>query len=67
MAHVDARDGARGDGVGLVVARMKPEGEERLAAAGVVDAIGGDRVFPTVRDAVAGCVERDAGAGAGVP
>jgi len=49
--------GLRRDGVELVVARMKPHVHERLAAAGVVETIGDDRFFPTVRAAVAYCVE----------
>ena len=68
MAHVDAtgvdalRDLAadlRRDGIGLVVARMKPQVYERLAAAGVNEAIGIDRFHPTVRAAVAACLEQD--------
>jgi MFS superfamily sulfate permease-like transporter len=53
------------DGVELLVARMRAHVQERLAGAGVVDAIGEERFFPTVRAAVAFCVERDAGLEAG--
>ena len=69
MAHVDAtglealRELALGlprDGVALVVARMKPQVYERLVAGGVVEEIGEERFFPTVRAAVAACLELDA-------
>jgi sulfate permease, SulP family len=69
VAHVDAtgvealRELAaelRRDGVGLVVARMRPQIAERLSTAGVTDAIGAEAFFPTVRAAVAACVERHA-------
>ena len=69
VSHVDAtglealRELAVGlprDGVGLVVARMKPEVYERLVAGGVAEAIGEERFFPTVRAAVAACLELDA-------
>ena len=53
------------DGVGLVVARMRSHVQEGLASAGVVEAIGEERFFPTVRAAVAFCVEHDAAAAAG--
>lgn len=48
----------RKDGVGLVVARMRPHVQEDLSAAGVTEVIGEDRFFPTVRSAVAHCLER---------
>ena len=48
----------RKDGVGLVVARMRPHVHEDLSAAGVTEVIGEDRFFPTVRSAVAHCLER---------
>ncbi|MGZ4401670.1 MAG: SulP family inorganic anion transporter, partial [Gaiellaceae bacterium] len=69
VSHVDAtglealRELAVGlprDGVGLVVARMKPPIHDRLAAGGVAEAIGEECFFPTVRAAVAGCLEHDA-------
>ena len=69
VSHVDAtglealRELATGlpqDGVGLVVARMKPEVRERLVAGGVAEAIGEERFYPTVRAAVAACVAREA-------
>ncbi len=44
----------------LVVARMRPYVREALDAAGVAEVIGEDRFFPTVRAAVAYCLERDA-------
>ena len=47
------------DGVGLVVARARSHVLEALATAGLVDAIGEERFFPTVRAAVAFCVEQD--------
>jgi MFS superfamily sulfate permease-like transporter len=45
------------DEVELVVARMRPHVYEALAAAGVAEAIGGERFFPTVRAAVSYCVD----------
>ena len=50
----------RRDGIGLVVARMKPYVQRLLADAGVTAPIGEDRFFPTVRAAVASCLEDDA-------
>ena len=68
VAHVDAT-GARAltditadlrrDEIGLVVARMKPHIYDRLADAGLHETIGIDRFHPTVRAAVAACLERD--------
>jgi len=52
--------GLRRNGVDLVVARMKPHVHERLAAAGVAETIGKERFFPTVRAAVAYCVDHGA-------
>ena len=46
------------DDVGLVVARMRPYVQESLDAAGVAEAIGDDRFFPTVRAAVAYCTKQ---------
>ncbi len=66
MSHVDAtglealRELAIGlprDGVRLAVARMRPQVYERLVAGGVVEEIGEERFFPTVRAAVAACLE----------
>ena len=48
------------EGVTLVVARMRPHVREALAAAGLPDMIGAERFFPTVRAAVAYCLEHDA-------
>ena len=48
----------RREGVGLVVARMRPYVEERLSAAGVTESVGSDRFFPTGRAAVAYCLEQ---------
>ncbi len=68
VAHVDATgaralrditDDLRGDEVGLVVARMKPHVYDRLADAGLHETIGIDRFHPTVRAAVAACLEQD--------
>ena len=50
----------RRDGVGIVVARMRSHVHDALAGAGVVESIGEGRFFPTVRAAVAFCVEHDA-------
>src|SRR5512132_3897581 len=52
----------RRDAVELVVARLKPHAYDRLEAGGVVSAIGHERFLPTVRAAVASCVEADASA-----
>jgi high affinity sulfate transporter 1 len=69
VAHVDATGvealrelsiELRRDGVDLVVARMRAHVRDLLVAAGVVEQIGEDRFFPTVRAAVAFCLERDA-------
>ncbi len=64
LTHVDAA-GARAldqlvrelkkEDVGLCVARMKAPVSDRLEKPGVVEAIGRDRFFPTVRAAVAAC------------
>jgi hypothetical protein len=45
---------------------MKPQVHERLVAGGVAEEIGEESFFPTVRAAVAACLERDA-ARAGSP
>jgi sulfate permease, SulP family len=45
------------NGVALVVARMKPQVYERLVAGGVVEEIGEERFFPTVRSEVAACLD----------
>ena len=47
------------DGVALVVARMRSHVYDGLASAGVVEVIGEERFFPTVRAAVAFCLEQD--------
>ena len=49
------------DGVGLVVARMKPYVQEGLSAAGAARRIGEDRFFPTVRAAVGYCLKQPGG------
>jgi sulfate permease, SulP family len=49
------------DGVGLLVARMKSHVQDGLSDAGVTEVIGEDRFLPTVRTAVAYCVERQNG------
>ncbi len=68
VAHVDATGAGaladlakalRRDGVRLVVARVKPQVRELLAAGGVVDEIGERAFYPTVRAAVAACLESD--------
>jgi MFS superfamily sulfate permease-like transporter len=55
----DLTEELRRDGVELVVARMRPYVQEGLSAAGLTEVIGEDRFFPTVRSAVAYCLERD--------
>ena len=47
--------------IGLVVARMRPHVREGLSPAGVTEAIGKDRFFPTVRSAVAYCLAQTDG------
>lgn len=68
MTHVDAagltalRDMAEslaGQGVTLVVARMTHRIEQQLIDAGVADDIGREHFYPTVRAAVAACVEAE--------
>jgi high affinity sulfate transporter 1 len=52
--------GLRRDGVEMVVARLKHHVRENLIAAGATETIGADHFFPTVRAAIAYCLERDA-------
>jgi high affinity sulfate transporter 1 len=68
VAHVDATGvealrelvrELRRDDVELVVARIRPHVRNLLEAGEVVAVIGADRFFPTVRAAVAWCVEQD--------
>ena len=47
------------DGVALVVARMRSHVHDGLSSAGVVEVIGEERFFPTVRAAVAFCLKHD--------
>lgn len=47
------------DGIELLVARMKPHVQARLAAEGVAESIGEDRFFPTVRAAADFCAGPD--------
>jgi sulfate permease, SulP family len=49
----------RRDGVDVVVARMRSHVHDAMTDAGVVESIGEGRFFPTVRTAVAFCVEQD--------
>ena len=51
-ALLDLATGLRGDGVTLVLARLRTRMEEDLEAAGVVDAVGPDHLYPSVRAAV---------------
>ena len=51
------------DGVGLVVARMRPYVHDGLSATGVTELIGESRFFPTVRSAVADCLKLQDGEG----
>jgi anti-anti-sigma regulatory factor len=53
------------DGVGPVVARMKPSVHEVLVASGVAEAMGEERFLPTIRAAVAARLARDAAPVAG--
>jgi len=45
----------RGEGITLVVARLHSPIDEEFEQAGLVEAIGKERFYPTVRAAVAGC------------
>lgn len=49
----------RRDDVQLIVARVRPQVRDLLEAGEVVDVIGADRFFPTVRAAVVWCPEHD--------
>jgi SulP family sulfate permease len=57
----DLTGGLSRDGVGLLVARMRSRVQDGLSDAGVTEVIGEDRFLPTVRSAVAYCVERQNG------
>jgi MFS superfamily sulfate permease-like transporter len=54
-ALTDLTRGLRRDGITLVLARLRTRMLEHLEAAGVLDAIGRERVFPSVRAAVDAC------------
>jgi MFS superfamily sulfate permease-like transporter len=43
----------QGEGIALVVARLRTRTEEQFAAAGVTETIGRDHFYPTIRAAVA--------------
>jgi high affinity sulfate transporter 1 len=67
MAYVDATGLAaleeiharlERDGIGLVIARMKSAAYTTLDETGLVETIGRDRFYPTVRDAVAAVLDR---------
>lgn len=71
VSHVDAAgldalvalaEALRGEGVAVAVARVKAPIRERLDDGGVTDAIGAERFFPTVHEAVTRA--REAGAAA---
>lgn len=51
-ALVDVADDLRRDGITLVVARLRTRMEEQFAAAGVLEVIGREHLYPTVRAAV---------------
>jgi sulfate permease, SulP family len=68
VTHVDAAGlaaieelvrGLAADGVGLAVARMRAAIRERLDEAGLTAVVGAERFHPTVRAAVAACLEEE--------
>jgi SulP family sulfate permease len=60
-ALVDVTKDLRRDHVTLVLARLRTRMEERLEEAGVLDVIGRERLYPTVRAAVDACGVRGGG------
>jgi high affinity sulfate transporter 1 len=60
-ALVDVTKDLRHDDVTLVMARLRTRLEERFDEAGVLDAIGRERLYPTVRAAVDACTRRSGG------
>jgi MFS superfamily sulfate permease-like transporter len=59
-ALADVTHELRQDGIGLVVARLRTRMEEQLQVAGVLDVIGRDRLYPSVRAAVDACSSSEA-------
>jgi sulfate permease, SulP family len=57
-ALLDVTKDLRRDEIALVMARLRTRMEEPLAAAGVLDAIGREHLYPTVRAAVDACGNR---------
>ena len=53
-------DELRGDGVALVVARMRASLKDLIDAAGLDAQIGAQHFYPTVRAAVQACVRQEA-------
>jgi high affinity sulfate transporter 1 len=51
-ALVDLTNDLRRDGIALVLARLRTAMQEQLEAAGVLEAVGSGRIYPTVRAAV---------------
>ena len=54
-ALADLTRDLRRDGIGLVVARLRTRMQDQLQVAGVLDVIGRDRLYPSVRAAVDAC------------
>ncbi len=54
-ALADLTQDLRRDGIGLVMSRLRTRMQEQLQAAGVLDVIGRDRFYPSVRAAVDAC------------
>jgi len=60
-ALADVAKDLRRSEITLVIARLRTRMEEQLGAAGVLDAIGREHLYPTVRAAVDACSGRGAG------
>jgi high affinity sulfate transporter 1 len=60
-ALLDLTNDLRRDEITLVLARLRTRMEEQLETAGVLDAIGREHLYPTVRAAVRACAGRGAG------
>ena len=61
----DITNDLRRDGITLVVAHMRSRIREQLDHAGLVDTIGAEHFYPTVRAAVEGCVRKQDGGNPG--
>ena len=57
-ALLDVTNDLRRDGITLVVARLRTRMEQQLEDTGVLDVIGAEHLYPTVRAAVEACSGR---------